>query len=87
MVPRSTLCCVEVTISIDDELLARLREEAERRGVPLDDVIREQLGKLERRMTPDEVVRELHRQWDESTATLGEKRWTRDELYDRDVLR
>ncbi len=79
---------MEVTISLDDEILARLREEAARRGISVDEVIREQLGRIERRMTPEEVVRELHRQWDESAGNSGDgQRWTREELYDRDILR
>ncbi len=78
---------MNITVEIDDELLARVQEVAERRGTTVDEMIRENLEKLAPKKSPEEALRELRRLWDENPGDSGGERWTREELYDRRILR
>ena len=78
---------MNITVDIDDEVLARVQEVAERRGTTVDQMIREHLEKLAAKKSPEEALRELRRLWDESPGNSGGERWTREELYDRRIFR
>ena len=78
---------LNVTLSIDEELLARARELAERRGVSLDQMISEYLQELAAERTSEAVVAELTALWNESSGNSGERPWTRGELHERSGVR
>src|SRR6185436_6993809 len=60
---RSTLCSMNVTLSIDDETLARARELARRRGISLNQLIRDYLDQLATDLSPEETLAELADLW------------------------
>ncbi len=78
---------MNVTLSVDEELLKRAREHAARRGTSLNQLIRDFLSQLTSGASANETVRELRELWASSESTSGGRKWTRDELYDRSVLR
>lgn len=78
---------MNVTLSIDDETLARARELANRRGTSLNQMIRDYLEELASELSPDEVVAELNELWATSTGDSGRRSWTREELHERFGLR
>lgn len=79
---------MNVTLSIDDDLLARARSFAEQRGGSLNQIIRDYLAELTAREGRGAALEELERLWDEEPGSSGGKRtWTRESLYDRAVLR
>jgi uncharacterized protein DUF6364 len=77
---------MNVTLSIDDQVLTRARQLAQRRGVSLNEMIRDYLEMLTA-SDPGEAVAELQRLWDEEEGDSGGWKWNRDEIYDRPVLR
>lgn len=79
---------MNVTLSIDDELLTRARRFAEQRGSSLNQIIRDYLAELTAREGRVAALAELERLWEEEPGASGGKRsWTRESLYDRAVLR
>jgi len=77
---------MNVTLSIDDQILARARRLAQRRGKSLNEMIRDYLATLTVG-DPREAVAELDRLWSEEEGDSGGRKWSREELYDRPVLR
>lgn len=77
---------MNVTLSIDDQTLARARQLAQRRGVSLNEMIRDYLETLTA-SDPVEALAELERLWSEEEGDSGGWKWNREELYDRPVLR
>ena len=74
---------MNITLSIDEEVVRRAREKAAALGKSLNQLVRDYLEQLAGRGDPDRVIRELRRL---STASGGHsrgKRWTREELHDR----
>jgi hypothetical protein len=78
---------MNVTLSVDDEVLTRARELASRRGTSLNQIIRDYLQELASDLSPDEILVELNALWSTSTADSGGKRWTREELHERAGVR
>jgi hypothetical protein len=78
---------VNVTLSLDDRLLERARRLAARRGVSLNQMIRDYLSDVTGELSPDEVVAELDALWAESRGDSRGWRFNREELHDRAVLR
>jgi len=76
-----------VTLSLDDRLLERARRLAARRGVSLNQMIRDYLSDVTGELSPDEVVAELDALWAESRGDSRGWRFNREELHDRAVLR
>lgn len=78
-----------LTLTIDDELLAKARQRAARENTSVNAVVRDHLANYAR-ADDEEHARELIRLMDEIVATdrpsSGGKKWTRDEIYDREVL-
>lgn len=81
---------MDVTISIDDELLDRARRLARRRGTSIDELIREQLRLVvgERcradaggARTGADAGRELLDLIETHAGRSGGRRWRRDDLY------
>ncbi|MFL6259860.1 MAG: DUF6364 family protein [Thermoanaerobaculia bacterium] len=77
---------MNVTLSIDDQTLARARQLAQQRGTSLNQMIRDYLDSLTA-SDPAQVVAELRRLWQEEEGDSGGWKWNREELYDRPVLR
>jgi len=74
---------VNVTLSIDDDVLARARELAARRGTSVNQLIREYLEELASERSSDEIIDELKKLWRSSSGNSAGKRWTREEIHDR----
>lgn len=74
-----------ITLSIDEETLDAARAYARKQGWSLNELVRRLLAS---RVRPDstEQLSELFKRADE-LACKSEGPWTRDELYDRSVLR
>ena len=73
---------VNLTIAIDDEVLARAREVARRRGVSLQQLIREHLEAMAGERSGDELARELFALMDETPGRSGGRRFRREEAYE-----
>lgn len=82
-----TLCLVNVTLSIDDELVARARELATRRGTSVNQMIRDYLEELASEMTSEEILGELEQLWRTSSGDSAGRGWTREELHERTSVR
>ena len=78
---------VNVTLSIDDEVLARARELASRRGTSLNQMIRDYLEELASDLSSDEILRELEDLWATGEGDSGGRGWTREELHERSGVR
>jgi hypothetical protein len=78
---------MNVTLSVDEEVLARVRELAARQGTSLNQIIREHLAELAGKRTPEEIVHEVEQLWAQDQGDSGGRRWTRDELHERTGLR
>jgi hypothetical protein len=77
---------MNVTLSIDDQILTRARQLAQQRGTSLNQMIRDYLDSLTA-SDPAQAVVELRRLWQEEEGDSGGWKWNREELYDRPVLR
>jgi hypothetical protein len=78
---------VNVTLSLDDKLLERARRLAARRGISLNQMIRDYLSEITADVTPDELIAELDVLWAEGRGDSQGWRYNREELHDRPVLR
>jgi hypothetical protein len=73
-----------VTIALDEKLLRDSRRIAAERSTSLNAMIREYLRRLtERESHVTQARRRIVELCRESTAKIGAKRWTRDELHER----
>jgi hypothetical protein len=78
---------VNVTLSLDDKLLKRARQLAARRGISLNQMIRDYLSGVTGEMSPDEAVAQLDALWAQGSGDSRGWRFDREELHDRAVLR
>jgi Family of unknown function (DUF6364) len=78
---------VNLTLSLDDKLLDRARRLAARRGISLNQMIRDYLSEVTGEPSPEELVGELEALWTESRGDSRGWRFNREELHDRAVLR
>ena len=78
---------MNLTLSIDDRLLVRARELARKRGLSLNQMVRNYLEEVTSASAPDSLASELERLWSESEIDSGGRDWKREDLYDRTVLR
>ena len=78
---------MNVTLSIDDETLARARELAARRGTSVNQLIRDYLNDLASDLSAEDVIEELEGLWKNSAGTSKGRRWTREELHERSGVR
>jgi hypothetical protein len=73
-----------VTIAIDEALLREARKVAAERSTTLNALIREYLEQLtERESRARSARRRITELCRRSTAVVGERTWTRDELHER----
>jgi Family of unknown function (DUF6364) len=74
-----------ITLSVDDEVIRKVRKLAIDRRTTLTELVRSYLNKL---AEEDALQRELHAEGLEEGFTrcsraIGQRRWTRDELHER----
>lgn len=73
-----------LTLRIEEDILAKARQIASEHTTSVNALIREYLNDLVRQKSRQEVARkELSALCRESTALIGNRTWTRDELHDR----
>ena len=73
---------MNLTIAVDDELLQRARELARRRGVSLQELLRDYLRQLVGERPGDVVADELLALMDEAPGHSGGARFDRNDAYD-----
>jgi hypothetical protein len=73
---------MNLTISVDDDLIERARDLARRRGVSLQDLLREYLRTLVGDRPATQVADELAAVWEESPGHSGGRRIRREEAYE-----
>ncbi len=73
-----------LTLRIEEDILTKARQIASEHTTSVNALIREYLNDLVRQKSRQEVARkELSALCRESTAMIGKRTWTRDELHDR----
>jgi hypothetical protein len=78
---------MKLTLSLDDRLLDRVRRLAARRGISLNQMIRDYLADITGEASPDALVADLDSLWAQSRGNSQGWRSNREELHDRAVLR
>lgn len=78
---------MNVTLSIDDEVLTRARELATRRGTSVNQLIRDYLEELAADLSAEEVLGELENLWQTSAGDSAGRSWTREDLHERTGVR
>jgi hypothetical protein len=78
---------MNVTLSLDDRLLERARRLAARRGISLNQMLRDYLAEITGEPSAEELVAQLDALWAESRGDSRGWRFNREELHDRPVLR
>ena len=73
---------MNVTLSIDDRVVAKARHIASARGTSLNQLVRDYLDDLTRHGDTQSVLDELDAMWSESTGR-SQGPWTREELHER----
>ena len=73
---------MNVTFSIDEEVIAEARRIAASRGTTLDQLVRDYLHGLTRTVDPQAVLARLDALWAEETHR-SERSWTREEVHRR----
>jgi len=73
---------MKVTISIDDELAARVRDVARREGTTLNDIIRRHLETVAGRRGRAALVQELRQLWADHPGHSGGRKVARDEAHE-----
>lgn len=75
---------MNITLSVDEEVLSTVRRHAAERNTSVNGLVREYLTNIaahdDRAAKARARMRQMSKQ---STGRLGEKTWTRDELHDR----
>jgi len=73
---------MNLTISVDDDLLRRARALARERGVSLQDLLREYLRSIAGETSPEAVAEELLDLMDRHGGHSGGRRFGREEAYE-----
>ena len=73
---------MNVTLSIDEQVVAKARQIASVRGTSLNQLVRDYLEDLTRHNDMQSVLDELDAMWSESTGR-SHGPWTREELHER----
>jgi hypothetical protein len=80
---------MNVTLSVDEEIVKKVRKIAMDRDTTLTAMVRDYLTSVANSDSVDrkEQVARLMRSVERSSRHMGPRTWTRDDLYDRKVLR
>ena len=73
---------MNITLSIDDRVVADARRIAAERGTSLNQLVRDYLNELTRTDDVESVLRELDAMWSERTYR-SQGPWTREEAHER----
>ena len=73
---------MNVTLSIDDRVVAEARRIAVDRGTSLNQIVRDHLNELTRADDMESIVRQLDAMWSERTYR-SQGPWTREEAHER----
>ena len=73
---------MNITLSIDDRVVADARRIAADRGTSLNQLVRDYLGELTRTDDVESVLRELDAMWSEGSYR-SQGPWTREEAHER----
>ncbi|OGQ22218.1 MAG: hypothetical protein A2138_08580 [Deltaproteobacteria bacterium RBG_16_71_12] len=72
---------MNLTLSVDEEIVERARDAARQQGTSLNALIRQYLESLAGRRTGAELARELARQWKQHSGRSGKTRARREDAY------
>jgi hypothetical protein len=78
---------VNITLSIDEKVVARARAAARKRGTSLNQMIRDYLEEVTAPARSNRDAEALERLWNEHEGDSKGWRFNRDELHDRSQLR
>ena len=73
---------MNITLSVDEQVVTEARRIASAQGTSLNQIIRDYLNQLTQRDDPGRTIAELDSLWSES-AFRSSGNWTRDELHER----
>jgi len=76
------MCNMNVTISIDVELAAKVREVARREGTTLNDIIRRHLETVAGQRSGAALAQELRQLWEEHPGHSGGRKLAREDAYE-----
>ena len=76
------MCFMNVTLSIEDRVVAEARRIAADRGTSLNQLVRDYLSDLTRQQDVEAVVAELRESWAKENYR-SEGPWTREEIHER----
>ena len=81
---------MNITLSIDDEIVRKVRKIAADKDTTLTGMVREYLTSVANAdtlahdaVTRKEATDKLRESWDKLSRSMGPRNWTRDNLYDR----
>jgi Family of unknown function (DUF6364) len=78
---------MDLTVSIDEDVLVKAREAATGRGTSVDQLIHEYLEDLATEMPAREILTELEELWHSSVGDSAGRSWNREDLHDRADVR
>jgi hypothetical protein len=78
---------MNVTLAIDEKLLARARRVARQRKTTLNQLVRDYLERLTAGSDAPTVAAEFERLWAEEQGHSRGWKWNREDLHDRPLLR
>ena len=73
---------MNITLALDDELVARAREIAKREGTTLNDLVRRHLENVAGRRGADDTIEDLRRLWADRAGRSGGRKIAREEAYE-----
>jgi len=73
---------MNVTVALADELVARVREVAQRQGTTLNELVRRQLELVAGRPAGQPLADEIAKLWAQAPGRSGSKRIRRSDAYD-----
>ena len=73
---------MNITLALDEALIARARELARQQGTTLNEIIRRYLESLAGARSGQLAAAELQRLWDEHPGHSGGRRFSRDDAHD-----
>jgi EAL domain-containing protein (putative c-di-GMP-specific phosphodiesterase class I) len=72
---------MNITLSVDDEIVERARQVARRQGVSLNALVREFIEGVAGKRSGEALAKELQRQWKQGSGRSKGRKFTRDDLY------
>ena len=73
---------MNLTLSVDDQIVERAREVARRQGHSLNSLVREFIEGLAGRRSGDQLAADFERMWKESSGSSRGRKFSRSDAYD-----